>query len=209
MEIRVRDLGCARGGRAVIAHLSFDLAAGEAIILRGPNGSGKTTLLRTLAGLQPPTAGDAGGMAAQAVYAGHADGVKSALSVAENLGFWAEVLGARAGAVAGAIGAFGLQGLRERPAGWLSAGQRRRLGLARLLVDPRPVWLLDEPTVSLDAAAVGTLEGVIARHLAAGGAAIIATHVAAGPAGARVIDLGAHAARPGQAPRGAFDEAVG
>ena len=208
MEFRVRDLGCRRGGRAVIAHLSFDLAAGQAILLRGPNGSGKTTLLRTLAGLQPEAAGDAGGMAAEAVYAGHADGVKAALSVAENLGFWAEVLGAAPGAAERAMAAFGLGALRDRPAGWLSAGQRRRLGLARLLVDPRRVWLLDEPTVSLDAASVATLERVIAEHLAAGGAAIIATHVAAGPAGARVINLAAHGARAAGVAGGAFDEAL-
>lgn len=194
--LTVRGLACARGGTAVLEGLDFHLAPGEALILRGPNGSGKTTLLRTLAGLQPPLAGRVAGGGEGAAYAGHLDGIKAVLSVAENLGFWAALHGTGQPAVAAAMAAMDLAGLSDRPAGELSAGQKRRLGLARLLVAGRALWLLDEPTVSLDAAAVARFAGVVRAHLAAGGAAAIATHIDLGLPEAQILDLTPFRARP-------------
>ncbi|MBE3638634.1 heme ABC exporter ATP-binding protein CcmA [Mangrovicoccus algicola] len=201
--LRVTDLTCARGGVPVIQGVSFALDAGEALVLRGPNGIGKTTLLRVLAGLAPPLAGWVEGMEATA-YAGHADGIKAQLSVAENLQFWAAVFGRRD--IGPALGAFALDPLRDRPAGLLSAGQKRRLGLARLLVSGRPVWALDEPTVSLDAEGTALFAAAIAAHLGGGGAAVIATHIDLGLAGTRRLDLAGYRARP-DARVSDFDEA--
>ena len=150
--ISVRGLAVSRGGRRAVEGVDFDLAAGEALILRGPNGIGKTTLLRTVAGLQPATEGSIQADPDSIAYAAHADGLKGALSVAENLRFWREVFGGPA--IDRAVAAMNLSDLVSRPAAMLSAGQKRRLGLARLLVTGRPVWVLDEPTVSLDAGSV-------------------------------------------------------
>lgn len=175
MMLTVSDLTVARGGVPVLAGLSFSVSAGQALVLRGPNGSGKTTLLRTLAGLQPAVAGQIDGAEDTIAYAAHSDGLKSMLSVEENLSFWASVFGQCD--IAGAVEAFELTGLRSRRAGALSAGQKRRLGLARLLVTGRPIWALDEPTVSLDTHSVGLFAGAVKRHLSAGGAALIATHI--------------------------------
>ncbi|MCU0802214.1 MAG: heme ABC exporter ATP-binding protein CcmA [Rhodobacteraceae bacterium] len=198
MELRVNNLSCARGGVPVLAGVSFAVAAGQALILRGPNGAGKTTLLRTLAGLQPALAGEVSVGADDVALATHADGVKAALTVAENLGFWAAVHGQRD--IAPAISAMNLTALQSRPAGQLSAGQRRRLGLARLLVTGRKVWLLDEPTVSLDAASVGLFVQVITTHLANGGLAVIATHIDLGLTAAQTLDLAPFKARLGALP---------
>jgi heme exporter protein A len=191
--LSVHDLSVARGGLRTLSGVSFALDVGQALILRGPNGIGKTTLLRTVAGLQPPVAGRIK-MADDAVaYAAHADGLKSALSVAENLAFWAQVFGG--GDVAGAMAAMDLAALSDRPAAALSAGQKRRLGLARLLVARRPLWVLDEPTVSLDAASVSRFADMVRGHLAQGGAALIATHIDLG-LDARVLDLTPFRAKP-------------
>ena len=166
MELSVEGLACARGGVPVLEGVSFSLAAGQALVLRGPNGSGKTTLLRTLAGLQPPLAGRIHAPEDGVAYAGHADGLKPTLTVSENLAFWASVY--RAEGTARAMEAFDLVELSDRPAQNLSAGQKRRLGLARMLVTDRPIWIFDEPTVSLDAAAVGLFAEAVRAHLSGG-----------------------------------------
>jgi len=175
MTLRVTDLAVARGGVPVLDGVTFAVAPGTALILRGPNGAGKTTLLRCIAGLQPPLSGRIDGAEETIAYAGHADGLKAMLSVRENLEFWAQVFGQTD--IAPALIAYDLEPLQNRLAGTLSAGQKRRLGLARLMVTGRPVWVLDEPTVSLDVAAVELFAAAVTAHLAGGGMALIATHI--------------------------------
>lgn len=203
MSLQVHDINVARGGIAILERVSLTLNPGCAIVLRGPNGIGKTTLLRAIAGLQPPLAGRIDAPEGAMVYAGHADGIKTALSVAENLTFWAAVFGRSD--IAPALAAFELSALADRPAGALSAGQKRRLGLARLLVTGRPIWLLDEPTVSLDTQAVEMFARAVRNHLAGGGSALIATHINLGLDEATRLDLAPHRARP--AALDTFDEA--
>lgn len=200
--LEVRDLTCARGGVPVLAGVSFRLDPGEVLVLRGPNGSGKTTLLRTIAGLQPPVTGEILAQPDAIAYAGHADGLKGTLSVAENLRFWASIYGTSG--IETALQAFDLVALRDRAAQNLSAGQKRRLGLARLMVTGRPVWALDEPTVSLDTASVGLFARAVGAHVAAGGSALIATHIDLGIE-ARLLDVAPFKAAQMQG--GAFDEA--
>ena len=203
MGLNVSDLTIARGGIKVLEGISFALEPGRAIVMRGPNGIGKTTLLRTVAGLQPPVSGRVEAAPESLVYAGHSDGIKATLSVAENLEFWAQVFGNRD--ISAAIEAFQLDRLTTRPAGGLSAGQKRRLGLARLLVTGRPVWVLDEPTVSLDAEAVAMFAEAVRRHLRGGGSALIATHIDLGLPEAEVLEVGPYRAKPAEADD--FDEA--
>jgi heme exporter protein A len=209
MELSVRDLACTRGGVCVLEGVSLGVGPGQALVLRGPNGIGKTTLLRTIAGLQKPAAGQISLAPDSLAFAGHLDGLKATLSVAENLGFWAAVHGKPG--IEDALVAMNLDGLRNRQAQNLSAGQQRRLGLARLMVTGRPIWLLDEPTVSLDATSAGLFADMIRVHLAAGGAALIATHADLGLRESAVLDLTPFKARPQKtgAESGAFDEAFG
>ena len=193
MSLSVTDLSIARGGVPVLEGVGFTLEDGRALILRGPNGIGKTTLLRTVAGLQPPLKGRVEGAEDRIAYAAHADGLKPTLTVAENLTFWASVFGARG--IEAALSAFQLEPLADRQAGNLSAGQKRRLGLARMLVTGRPVWVMDEPTVSLDRDAVTMFADAVRAHLAEGGSALIATHIDLGLE-AEVLDVGPFKAKP-------------
>jgi heme exporter protein A len=193
LSLHADNLSVERGTRRVISDLSFAAKAGEALLIVGPNGAGKTTLIRTIAGFITPSSGTIAlkgdnadrDMTESCHYVGHLTGVKANLTAAENLAFWAAYLGggeriAIADKVDDALSAFGLSALADYPAGLLSAGQKRRLGLARLSVAARPVWLLDEPTVSLDAASTELLARLIQAHLAGGGLVIAATHLPLG-----------------------------
>jgi heme exporter protein A len=182
----------------VFHKLSFRIAGGQLLLLTGPNGAGKTTLLRTIAGFLPPAAGRvtlSGGdpeftLAEQMHYIGHLNAVKASLTVAENAAFWAGFLGGSSALVDRALARFGLAALADIPARFLSAGQMRRLGLARLLVAQRPLWLLDEPTAALDAAAASILAEAVDAHVQGGGLALVATHLPLGLSGARELRLG-------------------
>lgn len=187
MEFGVENLACRRGEVTVLTGVTFAVASGEALILRGPNGSGKTTLLRCLAGLCPPVSGTLGFSTEDVAYAAHADGLKAQLSVAENLQFWADVFGT--GDIAPAVDAFDLAGLLERRAQDLSAGQKRRLSLSRLTLTGRAIWALDEPTVSLDTDNVARFAAAITAHLEQGGSAILATHIDLGLPTAKTLDV--------------------
>ena len=193
MQIKIDEISKEFGATAALHPVSLNVPSGALVALLGPSGSGKTTLLRTLAGLQPPAGGSFDLPPDAVAYAAHADGLKSTLTVAENLTFWAAIYGGPP--IDHALRALDLVALARRRAGELSAGQKRRLGLARLLVTGRPLWLLDEPTVSLDVASVALFAGVVRQHLAAGGLAVIATHVDLGLPEAQVLDLAPHRAR--------------
>lgn len=186
MELLAKDLTCERGGRIVFRNVSLALKPTQLMQLTGPNGSGKSSLLRLIAGLNEAQHGEialAGGNAElsigqQAHYIAHQEAVKTALTVEENLRFWRDFMGG--GGIAEALHAFDLTRLASYPAGLLSAGQKRRLALARLVLVPRVLWLLDEPTVGLDTASLARLAGVMARQLDQGGMIIAATHVPLG-----------------------------
>ncbi|MFQ5439160.1 MAG: heme ABC exporter ATP-binding protein CcmA [Paracoccaceae bacterium] len=197
MDFRVANLGCRRGQSRILKGVTFQVQSGRALILRGPNGSGKTTLLRTLAGLTPPIEGSLSLPFDAIAYSGHADGVKAQMTVIENLHFWARVFGTED--TGAAIDMYDLGGLLARQAQNLSAGQKRRLGLARMMVTGRPVWAMDEPTVSLDAANVAVFARMTGAHLAKGGSAIIATHVDLGLDRAEVLDISPFRADTGDA----------
>jgi len=200
MRLICKELACVRGGRLVFSGLCLNVGAGEALVLRGANGSGKSTLLRLIAGLLHPEHGTIRleGVQIQGDqeerprgefchYCGHADALKSSLTVGENLSFWAQYYGG--GDVDRALEAMNLGFLEDIPASLLSAGQKRRLGLARLALTHRPVWLLDEPAVSLDAASQALLETMIGAHISGGGLVLAATHTALAMQGAAELVL--------------------
>ncbi|MFK4720656.1 heme ABC exporter ATP-binding protein CcmA [Bradyrhizobium niftali] len=188
MQLSGRGVICVRGGREVFAGLDFEAASGEAVAVVGRNGSGKTSLLRLIAGLLIPAGGtialDGGDaeltLPEQCHYLGHRDALKPALSVAENLSFWADFLGGERLDAHESLATVGLDHATHLPAAFLSAGQRRRLSLARLLTVRRPVWLLDEPTTALDVAGQDMFGALMRDHLARGGLIIAATHMALG-----------------------------
>ena len=204
MTLVVQKLAIDRGGRRIIADVSLSVAPGEALVLTGPNGAGKTTLLRAIAGFIRPAHGSillTGGdpdtaVRGQCHFVGHQNAVKPGLSVRENVTFWRDYLGsdgAGEAVVVAALARLGLTDLADIPAAYLSAGQRRRLALTRLVAVRRPLWLLDEPTVSLDAQSVATFAILVGEHLAMGGLLIAATHISLGLSGAREMKLGSQA----------------
>jgi heme exporter protein A len=199
MQLSADNLTCVRGGRTVFAGLSFAVSGGEALVVTGRNGAGKSSLLRMIAGLVRIAAGrlvlDGGEAEAtvgeQAHYLGHHDALKTSLSVRENLVFWVEFLGGEAAGVTPALDAVGLAPLAGLPAAYLTAGQRRRLSIARLVAVERPVWLLDEPTSALDVQSQERLAGLMRMHLDKGGLIVAATHGPIGLASPRELKLGA------------------
>lgn len=188
MQLSGRGVICVRGSREVFSGLDFEAVSGEAVAVTGRNGSGKTSLLRLIAGLLIPAGGtivlDGGDgdmtLPEQCHYLGHRDALKPALSVAENLSFWADFLGGERFNVAESLATVGLDHAADLPAAFLSAGQRRRLSLARLLTVRRPVWLLDEPTNALDVSGQDMFGRLMRDHLARGGMIIVATHAPLG-----------------------------
>lgn len=196
LTLLAENLACRRGGREVFSGLRFALSSGQALAVTGRNGAGKSSLLRMIAGLLRIEAGqlalsggdDERSIGEQAHYLGHQDALKPSLSVIENLEFWSAWLGG--GECRAALGALGLETLSHLPAAYLSAGQKRRLSLARLVAIPRPIWLLDEPGAALDSAAQTTLLSLMREHLATGGMIIAATHAAIAIEGIRELRIG-------------------
>jgi heme exporter protein A len=204
MRLSAFDLACRRGGRDVFNGISFSVTNGEGLIVAGRNGAGKSSLLRMMAGLLRIAGGRLvleGGdseltIGEQTHYLGHQDALKPSLSVAENLRFWSGFLGASAADIGDPLAAVGLDTLADLPAAYLSAGQRRRLSIARLLAVKRPIWLLDEPTSALDLAAQERLREFMRVHLGSGGLILAATHGPIGLDGARELRLDRAIAAP-------------
>lgn len=201
MRLSIEHISVERGGRLVLSDLSFSVSAGEVLVLSGRNGVGKTSLLRTVAGFLRPRSGritlDGGDLehelGEQCHWVGHLNAVKGSLTVAENLTFWSRLLArTEPSPLAPALNAFDLTTLADIPARTLSQGQTRRLALARLLVAPRPIWLLDEPSVTLDSASQRLLANCIDRHTAEGGLVVAATHAPLGLARTREVQLTTH-----------------
>jgi len=198
VRISASNLGCVRGSREIFRNVNFSLASGQVLAVLGPNGAGKSSLLRIIAGLLRVESGRLeleGGdseltIPEQAHYLGHQDALKPSLSVAENLTFWASYLGNGRAGLTDALEAVGLAPIRDLPAGYLSAGQRRRLSIARLVAVPRPIWLLDEAAAALDQAAQGRLIDLMRRHLAGGGLILAATHAPLGLDAVQELRLG-------------------
>jgi heme exporter protein A len=202
MRLVADNLACERSGRAVFAHVGFTLDAGEALVVTGPNGAGKSSLLRVLAGLLEPAAGtirvegasDERTLPEEAHYVGHRDALKPALTPRETLDFWQAMIGRPRQDPDEALERMGLGHAADLPSAYLSAGQRRRLALARLLVAGRPVWLLDEPTSALDAGSQAMFADIVRGHLAQGGLVIAATHMPLGFEYPRSLLLGGRSA---------------
>jgi heme exporter protein A len=214
MRIVARKLCAARGGSVIAGPLDFTVAGGEALVVTGENGAGKSTLLRTLAGLLPPGGGvlDIEGFVAAdgeparhlgevAHYLGHRNAMKPAESVGAGLGFWRDFLGSEGLSPAAALAAVGLPGVEGLPFGYLSAGQQRRAAIARLLVAPRPVWILDEPTAALDQGSQAVFARLLAAHLETGGIVVAATHQ---PLGLAARELRLERRGGGPSPQGAL-----
>jgi len=202
----VHDLDCRRGDRLVFRGVSFALGGSASLILRGPNGSGKSSLLRVLAGLTPPLSGslrwegqdiaeDWAAHRARLHFIGHLDPLKPVLTAAEMLLFWSLLRGGSPATARRALEQFRLDGLADLPCRFLSAGQRRRLSLARLVASTAQLWLLDEPTIGLDEASIGDLVAAIAEHRTTGGIVIAATHVPLALEGAAVLAMDEFARR--------------
>jgi heme exporter protein A len=199
MRLIADNLGGERGGEQVFSGVGFALETGGSLVVTGPNGAGKSTLLRVLAGLLPPSFGtvaiEGGGetfptVAAASHYLGHENAMKTALTVSENLGFWQEFLGQPHLECSEALEIVGLGDIGHLPFGYLSTGQRRRASIARLLVNYRPVWLLDEPTAGLDQASELQFAALMKAHLDDGGIIVAATHQPLGLADARELRMG-------------------
>ena len=205
MRLVAEGLAGERGGEAVFSGVDFALSDGDALVVTGPNGAGKSTLLRIIAGLLPAAAGsvrlEEGSEAASDAgtarhYLGHENGMKPALTVAENLEFWRSFNGAPAFGIREALEKVGLETISHLPYGYLSTGQRRRVAIARLLLNRRPLWLLDEPTAGLDRSAEDRFAGLMAGHLQGGGIIVAATHVALGLERATELRMGKHPPSP-------------
>ncbi|HSP50667.1 MAG TPA: heme ABC exporter ATP-binding protein CcmA [Pseudolabrys sp.] len=198
MQLKAENLACSRGGREVFAGLNFRLSGGEALVVTGRNGAGKSSLLRMIAGLVHIAGGrlalDGGesdaSIGEQSHYVGHQDSVKPSLTVGENLKFWARYLRAIESTIDPALQAVDLAPLADLPAAYLSAGQRRRLSIARLVAVPRPLWLLDEPTSALDVPSQNRLADLMRSHLAGGGMIVAAAHGPIGLESARELKIG-------------------
>lgn len=196
LTLSAHALSCERGGRSIFEGLDFSVAGGEALLVTGRNGAGKSSLLRMIAGLLRIAGGTLllqGGdpersIGEQAHYLGHSDALKPSLTVEENLAFWTAWLGGT-GAPRDALAAVGLESLIGLPAAYLSAGQKRRLSIARVIAAKRPLWLLDEPTSALDTTSQGMLLDLMHAHLAGGGILVAATHLPLGLDGARELKL--------------------
>ena len=202
--LQVSNLSVARGGMTLLCGVDFSLSAGQILVLRGANGLGKTSLLRCIAGLQDPVEGQITAPETVA-YSGHADGLKGQMTVLENLAFWASIYHGPSPDVA--LDSYDLRALADRPAANLSAGQKRRLGLARMQVSGCALWVMDEPTVSLDAHNVALFRAVLDRHVHSGGAAVITTHIDLEIASAQLLDLTRFKARA-LSGSSAFEEAL-
>lgn len=198
MRLTVEGLSAERGGRLVLKDVGLAIDAGKLLLVTGPNGSGKSTLLRVLCGLLPASAGsirvdgqagEDGGLATLCHYLGHQNGLKPVLSLRENLDFWCAFHGEGRRSVMEALAAVGLDGLADLQVAYLSTGQRRRAALARLLVNQRPIWLLDEPTAGLDERARRRFAALMADHLAGGGLIVAATHEPLGVAASGELRL--------------------
>lgn len=211
MKLTVDGLTCLRGGRVIFTGLHFTLERGQALAIMGRNGAGKSSLLRIIAGLLPLAAGTLGleggdsdlNLSEQCHYLGHRDALKPALSVMENLCFWHDFLGGERSDPQAALSATGIGHLIALPAAYLSAGQRRRLSIARLLCVKRPIWLMDEPTSALDTNAQGVLAGLMQTHLDSGGLILAATHAPLGLARVNELALDRFAPSPDATMEGA------